>query len=400
MKTVTGTIELLDPMKLVPNPNNAKSHTKKQIDVLARSMEKVGFNDPIAITEDNMILAGHGRLQAAKKLGLIKVPVIRVAGLSEEQKRAYTLSHNQIGFMTGWDEEMLKFEIESLKDVGFELDLLGFEAAELDKLLALEEDPADPLGDAPDRLPGVVTLSRSMKLDESELVRPYEIPRLREDRLGDAPEAYTVWIGRNRTTDPGGPLFYLYGSDSTVGLDSSRTTIAFYVDDIRFERVWTALPEWTTKFLTAGVRTLIMPNYSILDGMPTAEAIYQSYRCKYVARYWQEAGLNVIPDLYLSTVPFDVEYFLAGIPVGAPVVAMQMHTFGNRAAEIKEEIRAGAMIALDLLKPQKLLVYGGEPGLLLGKEVAERAGIGFVGVLNRAAYMRADVAKHEETRSF
>lgn len=403
MKVNVKEIELIDIIELTPNPNNTKIHTKKQIDVLVRSMKKVGFNDPIQVDETNVILAGHGRLKAAKKAGLVKVPCIRVLGLSESEKRAYTISHNQIGAMTGMDEQMLAIELDLLKQDDFELDLLGFDAKQMDELLGLDEqpEPPDPLGDASDSLPGVVQLSKTMNLDGDQWLKPYDIPILREDRLAEGEKEYTVWIGRNRTEDVGKPFFYLYGSDSTVGLDATRTTIGFYVDDIRFERVWNNLPEWTTKFYAAGVKTLVMPDYSIYYNEAIAVNIYNMYRSFYVARYWQEVGFNVIPNIHFHEDPAQLDYMLAPIPVGAPMVAWQIQTFsGGTDGDYAELTRSQMGLALEKLKPLKLLTYGGEPGLQLGREICERHGVEFVGILNRAAHMRADVAKHEETRAF
>ena len=109
--------------------NNAKLHPQEQIDQIAKSMQEFGFNDPIAIDESNTIIEGHGRLLALQQLGEAKVPVIRLNHLTEEQKRAYILVHNQLTLNTGFDEELLAAELESITDVdmaeyGFDLDIV------------------------------------------------------------------------------------------------------------------------------------------------------------------------------------------------------------------------------------------------------------------------------------
>ena len=96
--------------------NNAKIHTNEQISQIAESIKKFGFNDPIAIDENNVIIEGHGRLLAAKQLMLYEVPVIRIEGLNEQQKKAYILAHNQLTLNTEFDLEILEDEINRIVD--------------------------------------------------------------------------------------------------------------------------------------------------------------------------------------------------------------------------------------------------------------------------------------------
>lgn len=119
--------------------NNAKLHPQEQIDQIVRSMEQFGNNDPIAIDENNCIIEGHGRLMALKQMGEEKVPVIRLSHLTDEQKRAYILAHNQLTLNTGFDEEILRSELESILEIDmtdFGFDLEALEIGDLG-----EEDP-------------------------------------------------------------------------------------------------------------------------------------------------------------------------------------------------------------------------------------------------------------------
>ena len=126
---------------LNPYENNAKLHPKEQIDQIVRSMEEFGNNDPIAIDENNVIIEGHGRLLALKQMGEKEVPVIRLKHLTDEQKRAYILAHNQLTLNTGFDEEILAAELESIvgidmADFGFDLDVVDV----VEELTDVEED--------------------------------------------------------------------------------------------------------------------------------------------------------------------------------------------------------------------------------------------------------------------
>ena len=125
-----GKVEKIKEMNidsLIPYENNAKVHDEKQVDIIARSIEEYGFINPLLIDKDLNVIAGHGRIMAAKKLGLEKVPCIFVEGLSDAQRRAYILADNRIAELAHWDYDIAFEEIESLDSLGFDIDLTGFE---------------------------------------------------------------------------------------------------------------------------------------------------------------------------------------------------------------------------------------------------------------------------------
>ena len=123
--------ELVEIEKLIPYVNNARTHSDKQIDKIASSIKEFGFLNPLIISEDNVILCGHGRYYAAKKLGLTKLPCIRESHLTEAQRKAYILADNRLAEDAGWDDELLKVEIEFLKGEDFDVDVIGFDEKEL-----------------------------------------------------------------------------------------------------------------------------------------------------------------------------------------------------------------------------------------------------------------------------
>ena len=135
-------IELWPIDKLRPYERNPRTHSEAQVDQIAASMVEFGWTNPILIDENAGILAGHGRLLAAGKLGLAEVPVIRFEHLSEAQKRAYILADNQIALQAGWDDALLAEELAWLRDERFDLDLIGFDASELERLLTLADGEA------------------------------------------------------------------------------------------------------------------------------------------------------------------------------------------------------------------------------------------------------------------
>ncbi len=123
---------------LIPYGNNSRTHSTAQIMKIADSIKEFGFNDPIAIDRMNGIIAGHGRLEAAKVLGYSEVPTIQLGHLSKDQQKAYVLAHNRIALDAGWDNELLKIELQELKDAGFDISKTGFFDEELEAILNAE----------------------------------------------------------------------------------------------------------------------------------------------------------------------------------------------------------------------------------------------------------------------
>lgn len=120
--------------KLIPYARNSRTHNDEQIAQIAASIKEFGFTNPILIGVDDVIIAGHGRLLAAQRMGLKEVPVIRLPHLTEIQRRALVIADNKIALNAGWDEEMLALEMKELGDLEFNLDILGFSEEELKEL--------------------------------------------------------------------------------------------------------------------------------------------------------------------------------------------------------------------------------------------------------------------------
>ena len=125
--------------KLIPYVRNSRTHSDAQVAQIAASIKEFGWTNPILVDGENGIIAGHGRLLAARKLGYTEVPVIELSHMTESQKKAYVIADNQLAMNAGWDTAMLTLELADLKDAGFDLDIIGFDAKELDKLLEPEQ---------------------------------------------------------------------------------------------------------------------------------------------------------------------------------------------------------------------------------------------------------------------
>jgi ParB-like chromosome segregation protein Spo0J len=132
-----GRIEAVTLKDLKLNPRNARTHSKRQIKLIADSLKAFGFVNPILIDEDGMIVAGHGRVAAAKRIGMTEVPALRIEHLSDDEKRAYVLADNQLAARAGWDPDILAMEV----DVAFDVTATGFEMPEIDLLIERAKAP-------------------------------------------------------------------------------------------------------------------------------------------------------------------------------------------------------------------------------------------------------------------
>lgn len=138
-------VEMRPIAELRPHAGNARTHSRRQVRQLADSITRFGFTNPVVVGDDDTILAGHGRVMAARELGMTEVPTLRLSHLSPAERRAYALADNKLALNAGWDRELLAIELQALIDLEFEVELTGFSLAEIDLALDAAAD-CDPGG--------------------------------------------------------------------------------------------------------------------------------------------------------------------------------------------------------------------------------------------------------------
>jgi ParB-like chromosome segregation protein Spo0J len=137
-------IEILQVEALIPYARNSRTHSDEQVAQIAASVREFGFTNPVLIDDQEGIIAGHGRVLAARKLQMTEVPCLRLSHLSEAQKRAYIIADNKLALNAGWDEELLQLELNDLHLEEFDMALLGISAQELSLAMGLEDDLSAP----------------------------------------------------------------------------------------------------------------------------------------------------------------------------------------------------------------------------------------------------------------
>ncbi len=316
---------------LTPYEKNAKKHPKKQIEHIINSIKEFKMCDPIGVWgEKNIIVEGHGRFEACKKLGMKTIPCIRLDHLSEEQRKAYTLTHNKSAEGSEWDWDVLNSEIEELgdfdfEDFGFEFDFEVEEQTKPKKNERLRTDEAY-------NLPFV---------DLSRCEGKYEMPIIEgEEHIPDA------LIGFN---------YALTSKDKSAG-------IHFYVDDYQFERIW-AEPEKYISILRE-YDCVLTPDFSLYMDMPYSMKIWNVFRSRLIGQMCQDAGITVIPTVsWAEEATFD--FCFDGLPENS---VLSISTIGvKNSPEAMSIWRAGVTELIKRKKPKALLVYGGAVDFDYGK---------------------------------
>lgn len=231
-------IERRETAQLIPYARNSRTHSDAQVAQIAASMREWGWTNPILIDEEGMIIAGHGRVQAAQLLEILEVPVIVAAGWTEAQKKAYVIADNKLAMNAGWDEEMLKLEVAELKGFDFNLELMGFDLKELDSLLQPEseggltgDDDVPPVPEVPTTRAGDVWVLGEHRVMCGDSTNTEQVQILMDDKnadMGFTDPPYGVDYEGITNDDRGGLKNLLDGAFSNY-LNFSKSGASIYV---------------------------------------------------------------------------------------------------------------------------------------------------------------------------
>lgn len=369
-------IDYVTPESIIPYPGNTKRHPDSEIIKLAEMIKAYGFDQPIVVDKDMVIIKGHGRLLAHKKLGSELIPIVMRDDLSPALVKASRIADNKSN-ESEWDLDLLAIEFDDLKEIDFDLELTGFD----DFQFTADEKEPETIEDISPELPGAMALKIDMSFS-SKL--PWNIPELRADMLSEIPPKLKTWAGHDATPDDG-ESFYMWNwrTDSLKGSPKDRLIIGFYTDDYRFNPVWEQPDIFVSKMLNMGVRVALTPNFSLWHGQAEACHLWATYKSRWVGRYMQEAGIAVIPDINWAD-DSSFNFCLLGIPKNCPSVSVQLQTLKDDA-ETKRAIH-GLQRALNELEPKSLIVYGHKKANEIMEKIKYNGFVRYLG--NRTEYRR------------
>lgn len=330
-------IQRVDISKLKPYENNAKIHTEEQLEKLSKSIEEFGFISPVLIDKDFNIIAGHGRIEAAKRSNIKDVPCVLIDGLTEAQRKAYILADNRLAEFGEWDKELVHIELDELVNMDLGFDISDFEFPDLP-----EPTEHDYYGDERERTNKAYNLDL---LEQTELTNDFwQMPIIK--RCDYVPEK-------------------LIGFNYAKSSKDKRAGIHFFVDDYQFERVWNAPEKYFDVLLNYDC--VLSPDFSLYMDMPMPMKIWNVYRSRQIGVFYQSKGLNVIPTISWAE-PETYSFCFQGVEQNSTVA---VSTIGVKRDKDALKIWVDGMDAMiEQIKPSTILVYGGELDYDYGDDIA------------------------------
>lgn len=321
-------IEWLEISDLVQYENNSKKHTEKQLRLIEKSIEEFGFISPCLIDENNNIIAGHGRTEAAQRLGMRTVPCVRVEGLTDSQRKAYIIADNKLTELGGWDKDLVAAELALLDSINFDIDVTGFTIKDIEEI---QLKPQLQYGAERNRTVSTYNLDIAKRTENTTDF--WQMPIIENN--GYIPKKL---IGFN---------YAKTNKEKDVG-------IHFYLDDYQFERVWNE-PQKYAEILNE-YECILSPDFSLYIDMPMPMKIWNVYRSRQIGAFYQQYGINVIPTIsWAEQATFD--FCFEGIPQGSIV---SVSTIGVKEKTEAFEIWKNGMIEMiKRIQPSTILVYGG-----------------------------------------
>lgn len=320
-------IEHIKISELKAYENNAKKHPEKQLKLLEKSINEFGFVSPVLIDEDNNIIAGHGRTEAAKRLGIDKVPCVRVEGLTEEQRKAYIIADNKLNELGSWDKSLVASEISLLSTLNFNVDITGFNI---------------------DSLPDLnLSLPHAVGEERMRTVKAYNMDMIEDVHIND--DYWQIPLIKNDGYVPEKLIGFNYAKTSKT----KAAGIHFFIDDYQFERIW-ANPEKYVDTLKQ-YECVISPEFSLYWDMPLPMKLWNTYRNRFIGAYLQQHGIKVIPSIcWADENTFD--FCFLGVEQKG-IVAVE--TYGTKVKkELKDRWNAGMRELIKRIDPDTILIYG------------------------------------------
>ena len=327
-------IEYVDIGTVKPYYRNARHNDGEATEKLAESIKEFGFQQPILVDDNNIIITGHTRLKAALSLGIDKIPIARAVGLSDEQIKAYRLADNRVAEYSTWDKELLDIELAEFGTIdmskfGFELSISGLDFGAADpEQEQVEEESEDFHRET------TINQYNLFNYDPDRTEGKYDMPVL--DGVDHVP------------ADLQGFNYVLNKPDTTKG-------VHFFLDDYQFERIWQRPEFYIEKLIDFDCA--LTPDFSLYLDMPMAMQVWNIYRSRLIGQIMQDYGITVIPTVSWSTKD-SFDFCFDGLPQNA---TLAVSTIGVKQDKEQFEIWIDGMNEMiKRLSPTKIIVYGGK----------------------------------------
>jgi hypothetical protein len=355
------------PDQILANPKNFRFHPKFQQDALEGVLASVGLVQDVIINRmTGHLIDGHLRVSLAMKRGITALPV-KYVDLSEEEENVILATFDPLSALAATDGEKLGDLVRDVQVGPLAQSLTRGVDALLNDLKA-DAERASYMGEKTEREQADLQSGSIYALNEAPVFsasNKWGIPDYLPEMLS-AQIPTRVWDGVEDVEGAREEFLYIYGTSKPPDNGGNRWengevverggVMAFYTDDHRFEVIWNDAVRIVEKFLGYGWGSIIAPDFSMWGKDPFAIQIYNLYRSRWVARYWQEAGIPVIPTL-MWTSPESMQWLADGIPKQAPVVALQVRT--AKTQQLRIELTRDLLKLIPMVDPQNVILYGG-----------------------------------------
>lgn len=327
-------IEYVDIKSIKPYHKNARHNDGEATERVAASIKAFGFQQPILVDDNNIIITGHTRLKAALSLGMDKVPIAHAVNLTDEQIKAYRLADNRVAEYSNWDKELLNIELAEFETIdmsqfGFDLSVTGLDFGEDNpESEPIEEDTEDFHRDT------TINQYNLFDYDDTRTEGKYDMPVL--EGVDHIP------------SDLQGFNYVLNKPDHEAG-------VHFFLDDYQFERIWQR-PGFYIEKLT-DFDCVLTPDFSLYLDMPIAMQVWNIYRSRLIGQIMQDYGITVIPTVSWSTKD-SFDFCFDGLPKNA---TLAVSTIGVKQNKEQFQIWVDGMNEMiKRLSPKRIIVYGGQ----------------------------------------
>lgn len=355
-ETTTTTLQVFNAIvaDLTPDPENVRQHDRRNIQAIINSLRRFGQQKPIVIDRNSVVVAGNGTLQAAKELGWTTIMAVRTE-LEGDAAKAFAIADNRTAELADWDGPALYEAIKALKFSEPEIaSVLEFDDKELERLAGITLSEHDTDAEEAELVGG----DRSIYDLKPQVLFPSSddmgFPDLKPDMIAELPDKMGLWFAEY-TLEADMMVANHQAGRSTKDAPHERCVLVHYVRDEKLEPIWTNIVDYTIDLVRTKWYAVGGVNLSTHDSLTTIESLWQIWRKRWMERYWQEAGIKVVPDIDFCD-DRTLDYIVRGLPERPNSACIQLQTGHNK--DNIQFIHRAYQTVFSRCVPKRLLIYG------------------------------------------